>query len=190
MQKISAKDISTWVTTRIVLVVLLVFCFALGILVGGVGLHDPDTCWLLGLGRYIFNEGALPLTDPFSYTFALLNNRPFVMYQWLTELIFFVMFKSANLAGLLMFTATIVGYAFLVTPLKLASRRMPLLLAIPLTLLGACAAGFHFLVRPEIFSYLFIGLCLTLIAHMYSMRPGENCLAQCGWDDPFDAGLV
>ena len=164
----SAKDNFCWMTSRFLLVVLLVFSFLLGILVAGVGLHDPDTCWLLALGRSIFEQGALPATDPFSFTFALQPQRPFVMYQWLTELLFYISYKAASLAGLLMLTSVAVGYAFLVTPLRLAAKRMPLLLAISITLLGTCAAAFHFLARPEIFSYLFLGFCLTLIATMYS----------------------
>lgn len=160
--------IFSWISVRLLVAGLLLFAFVLGCLVGGVGLHDPDTCWLLALGRYIFEQHVLPTTDPFSYTFALEPGKPFVMYQWLSELLFFSFYKLAGLAGLLLFTALILGQSFLVFPLRLAARNMPTSVTILLTMIGTCAACFHFLVRPEVFSYFCIGLLLTLMHRMYS----------------------
>ncbi len=162
-----------WILSRLLLVLLLFLPFVLGCFVGGVGLHDPDTCWLLALGRYIFEHHALPVTDPFSYSFALQPGKPFVMYQWFSELAFYCAYRLGGLSSLLMCTAVLLGQSFLVFPLRLSARFMPLSIASLMTVLGVCSACFHFLVRPEIASYFFMGLCLLLMRKVYSAKNSE-----------------
>src|SRR6185437_1766117 len=45
-------------------------------------LNDADTFWHLAAGRWMIANGAIPATDPFSYTFA---GRPWVAHEWLSE---------------------------------------------------------------------------------------------------------
>lgn len=161
--------IFSWILARLLLIVLLLFPFLLGGFVSGVGLHDPDTCWLLSLGRYIFEHGALPNTDPFSYTFALQPGKPFVMYQWLTELAFFCSYKLGGLSALLMFCALVLGQAFLVFPFRLFAKNGPINMAALLTIAGVVASCFHYLARPEISSYLCMAVCLALLHRIYSI---------------------
>ncbi len=157
-----------WIASRLLLAFMFMLPFVLGCFVAGVALHDPDTCWLLSLGRYIFEHHSLPPTDPFSYSFALQPGKPFVMYQWLSELIFYCFYKLGGLPGLLAFAALLLGQAFLVFPLRLASRFTPVSLASLLTILGVFASCFHYLVRPEILSYILMSVCLILIRKVYS----------------------
>ncbi len=159
-----------WILARLLLAFMLFLPFALGCFVGGVALHDPDTCWLLALGRYIFEHHALPPTDPFSYTFALRPGTPFVMYQWLSELVFYCAYKLNGLPGLLAFAALLLGQSFLVFPLRLASRFSPVCLASLLTIIGVFASCFHYLVRPEIMSYIFMSFCLVLLRRIYTAK--------------------
>ncbi len=159
-----------WVCSRLLLILLLFLPFVLGCFVGGVGLHDPDTCWLLALGRYIFEHHALPATDPFSYSFALQAGKPFVMYQWLSELAFYCAYRLGGLSSLLMCTALVLGQSFLVFPLRVAARSAPLTMACWMMILGVCSACFHFLVRPEIASYFFMGICLVLMRRVYKAK--------------------
>lgn len=159
-----------WILARLLLAFMLLLPFALGCFVGGVALHDPDTCWLLALGRYIFEHHALPPTDPFSYTFAMRPGTPFVMYQWLSELVFYCAYKLNGLPGLLAFAALLLGQSFLVFPLRLASRFSPVCLASMLTIIGVFASCFHYLVRPEIMSYILMSFCLVLLRRIYTAK--------------------
>lgn len=157
----------------------------MGCWVAGAGLHDPDTCWLLALGKNIFEHGSIPPTDPYSYTFSALEKdgtvnlqailgsvtapagRTFVPYQWLTEVLFFLAYKIGGGYALLLFANTVLLTAFLSGPLMLfRSLRSPMLPAVGIVILSVVAASFHFLVRPEILSYLFflvwIGLFLRV----------------------------
>ncbi len=162
-----------WVLARLLVGFMLFLPFALGCFVGGVALHDPDTCWLLALGRYIFEHHALPPTDPFSYTFAMRPGTPFVMYQWLSELVFYCAYKINGLPSLLAFAALLLGQSFLVFPMRLASRFTPVCLASLLTITGVFASCFHYLVRPEIMSYIFMSLALVLLRRIYSARDSD-----------------
>ncbi len=162
-----------WILARLLVAFMLFLPFALGCFVGGVALHDPDTCWLLALGRYIFEHHALPSTDPFSFTFAMRPGTPFVMYQWLSELVFYCAYKINGLPSLLAFAALVLGQSFLVFPMRLASRFSPVCLASLLTITGVFASCFHYLVRPEIMSYIFMSFTLVLLRRIYSAKDTE-----------------
>lgn len=133
--------------------------------VAGVALHDPDTCWLLALGRWMWEHGRLPRSDPFSYTYSLVwGDQPVVLYQWLAEAVFFLAYKASSLTGLLAASAVVLAAAFYVLPVRiLCLCGMGTWPALCLALLVVLSASFHFLVRPEIFSYLCLALCIELL---------------------------
>lgn len=159
-------------TARILVVALLFFAFIVGGFVAGVGLHDPDTCWLLSLGRLIFETGGLPHTDPYSYTFAMGTEKPFVMYQWLAELFFYLSYRAGGLPGLLTLTTIILTFAFVSMPMFIARKSgTSTVLAVGLTFLMVLTACFHFLCRPEIFSYLLLSGWLTFVT--FGLRAGS-----------------
>ena len=78
------KEMLALLVSRVVLGAILCTAFFIGFWTAGVGLHDPDTCWLLALGRYMYESGHLPATDIFSWSFAGTGRR-FIQYQWLSE---------------------------------------------------------------------------------------------------------
>lgn len=162
-----------WIVARVFVVATMFFPFVLGCFVGGVGLHDPDTCWLLSLGRFIFEHRALPTVDPFSYSFALQPGKVFVLYQWLTELTFYLVYLINGLPSLLSFTAIVLGESFLVLPVILSRRSAPALIGCLLAMVGVCASCFHFLVRPEISSYLCMSVALLLLRRIYTAKNGD-----------------
>lgn len=186
---ISGQELLAHSCSRILLGLLLFWSFLAGAWVAGTALHDPDTCWLMALGRYIFESQSIPSTDPFSYTFAELGRvgsaavgalsgaelghgsgalpgRHFVLYQWLSEVLFYVVTAYGGLLAVLMLTACCIVTAYLSLPISVAVKRESnFLLAIVATLLGMLSASFHTLVRPEIFSFVFLSIYLQLIHH-------------------------
>ncbi|MBK9201201.1 MAG: hypothetical protein QG625_1069 [Cyanobacteriota bacterium erpe_2018_sw_39hr_WHONDRS-SW48-000098_B_bin.30] len=155
--------------SRALLGVILFIAFIAGAWVAGTALHDPDTCWLLALGRDIYNHGAIPRTDPFSYTFAGEEalGKKFVLYQWLSELVFYLATLPGGLVTLLMLAGVCIVTAFLSLPLSVAVRReSPFMPAFAAVLLGMLSASFHTLVRPEIFSFVFLSVYLQVIHHV------------------------
>ena len=163
------------ILARIILSAFFLTLVVSGIFIGGTAFHDPDTCWLLGLGRFICENHAIPKVEPFSYTFADLN-RPLVLYQWLTECCFYLAVKFGGLAALLSLISLSTMAAFIVLPLKLFARaKSNWLAALGIIFVGLSAASFHFLARPEIFSYVFLSVLLFLLS---SHRLARRSLAQ------------
>ncbi len=158
---------------------LLILPALLGGYVAGGALHDPDTCWLLKLGSWILEHGRLPQTDPFSFTYALVwNGQPVVLYQWLSELIFSLAYKALALPGLLALCAIMLVLAFYAMPLRILCREgVGVASAAGLTLLMVLAASFHFLARPEIFSYLLTAIWIDRLAALDHL-PGR---ARINW---------
>ncbi len=116
---------------------------------------DPDFGWHYRLGQIITTIG-IPKTDPFSFT---MPSYPFVDYEWFTNVLYFKTYE-------------LLGYQWLVTLHALAAITAPLLalsatkikskyLLIPLFLVLASFAG-RFGVRPQVFSWLFMGLFIKI----------------------------
>jgi hypothetical protein len=64
-------------------------------------LHDPDTYLHITAGRWILAHGALPLHDPFSYTFA---GEPWSAPEWLAEIALAAVFGGLGWGGLALLT--------------------------------------------------------------------------------------
>ncbi len=141
---------------------LFFFAFLCGVWISATGLHDPDTCWLLAIGKYIVDSGQIPHIDPFSYT---MGDRPFVPYQWLSEVIFFCAYKIAAGYGLLSLVMGVLITAFLSMPIVYHKKlKAPMLTSLFVVVLGTVAASFHSLARPEVFSYLLLSALFWIMA--------------------------
>ncbi len=174
---LTLQEIWAGALSRVVLGVVLFTAFVAGAWVAGAALHDPDTCWLLGLGRWMFEHGAIPDIDPFSWTFAAeeARGRSFILYQWLTELIFYLSTRTGGLLTLLMLTAVTVVTAFISLPIGyVVKREAPFLAGIAVVFVGLLAGSFHFLCRPEIFSYLFTAIFLQVLHYARVAAAMEN----------------
>lgn len=151
-------------TSALALAAFILFVTVFGACVAGVCLAEPDTCFLLALGRFIFEKATIPDTDPFSFTCA---GSHLVVYQWLTEVIFFGTFKIGGAVGLTVLTATMLALSFVVFPSRVFGRLGVLpLKALPLVALVMLSALRHASTRPEIFSYAFFGAVLETAAFL------------------------
>jgi hypothetical protein len=157
---------------RVAFLGFMLLILLLGGWIAGTGFHDPDTCWLLALGRWMWEHHALPAADPFSFTFALVPDRLFIMYQWLTELFFYACVNVGGLMFLIAVVALMFYCAFIYIPMaafnKLGLTRLRSFLLVFLALLSA---SFHTLIRPEIVSYLLLSCWLAM---MLAMRGGDE----------------
>lgn len=154
-----SPNFTAGLVARSLLVLLFCVVFVVAVFIAGASLHDPDTCWLMALGRLIVETGKLPAQDPFSFTMGMFPEKKFVLYQWLTEVSFFLSYKAGGLVGLLMLTALVLTASFISIPLALARKiGAPGVFAVVGTILLVLSAFFHFLARPEIFSYLLLSI--------------------------------
>lgn len=117
---------------------------------------ETDLWWHLATGREILARGAVPTTDPFSFTFA---GREWISHEWLWDVVAWLAYEfrpdavvAFNVAVLLALFAT----AFA------AGRTLgapPAACAVA-TITAAIGAHWFFSIRPELFSTLFVGLVL------------------------------
>lgn len=86
-----------------------VFTYLLGLALGNRLLGDPDTYLHIGIGRWIWEHGAVPATDPFSFTMA---GHVWVAHEWLAELAFAGAYQTLGWAGVVALTALAFAVAF------------------------------------------------------------------------------
>lgn len=165
------------------LVCLLFICgFVAGGYVAGTAFHDPDTCWLLAIGKNIAEQMRLPEVDPFSYIGA---EGKYVVYQWLTELLFYGAYKIAGGLSLMMFVGIVLVTAFFVIPVNyIADTRKASIACFATVVLTFVASSYHILARPEIFSYLLLSLTLSLLLRHRIKLSTEQKLGQLKWQFP------
>jgi hypothetical protein len=83
------------------------------VLFGPGFLDDGDTTWHLAAGQWMIQHGAVPHTDPFSFTFA---GAPWQAHEWLSEVLMASAFSLGSWTGVLvLFGLVIAGSAFLLT---------------------------------------------------------------------------
>ena len=142
---------------------VLLYCMSLliGVLFAATGFIQSDTCWLVGLGQIILNNGTVPNSDPFSFTLPLLaqngSGQPFVVYQWLSDVIFAFICRAFQLEGLAVMSALVVVFASICLLLRICLNASgKLFFTFSVVFLAAATVGLRLMVRPEIFTLLFI----------------------------------
>ncbi len=131
------------------------------------GFTDPDFYWHLKTGELIAKSGAIPATDPFSYTYA---GKPWVAHEWLTELLFYWTEHAGGFTALRLLPAIAAAANFIL--LYQIARRLTgkQLTAVVVT------AGFFIpllmsiTLRPQLFTFLFFSAYLLVLADFKYFR--------------------
>lgn len=132
---------------------------------------DPDLWGHLKFGQDIYRLHAVPRYDSYSYTAA---GAPWINHEWLSELIFYAIFKTAKGAGLIIFKVLI---GLLMTSMIYASvRRRTKRILLRFLCIGASISviGYGFATRPQIFTFLFFTAALFFIDKF-------EATAKAGW---------
>jgi hypothetical protein len=132
------------------------------------GLACADTCWLVALGAITTLTGAIPKTDPFSFTLPMLaqqgDPQPYIVYQWLAELVFYYAISTLGMPALLMMASVVAIFAYVALPFRYCIKANASPLWSILAVSAACATGnMRSNLRPEIFSAFFIALWLSIM---------------------------
>jgi len=70
---------------------------------------DSDTWWHLASGRYMVQEGRVPVTDPFSHT---RSGMPWIDHGWLAQLLLYGVFALGEWPALALSVAALVTLAW------------------------------------------------------------------------------
>ncbi|TAN63431.1 tetratricopeptide repeat protein [bacterium] len=132
---------------------------------------DTDIFWALKSGELIAGNMKVPVTDPFSYTFA---GKEWVDFTWGFQVTAHLFFKyMGGWHGLFVLQYAFTGAALLfvfLTSYKLAPER--LWLAALLVTLAYVSSHSRFFIRPHLIEYLFISLYIYLLT--VNERQGSN----------------
>jgi hypothetical protein len=139
-----------------------------GIVVAARGLVDSDYYWHVVAGRIIATTGSVPHVDPFSFTWT---GQPWTMHEWLGELLIYWL-VSAFGAGVATF---VFGVLSIGGPLVVAGalRRLnvPMRSLIVPTALVAYIFASYATIRPQVISWLFLGILLSVLL---TLRPEQR----------------
>ena len=140
--------------------VILAICFVC--LIGKI--TDPDFFWHLKTGEWIWQHGALPTDDPFTYTLQNHHDKrvQFILTgYWLAELIFYLFYAAGGMYGILLLRVVLLG---LLTYAMVIRRKGDSLLYGGLLLAFlTCLLEIFPLERPQVFSFLFFAVLLFLL---------------------------
>jgi hypothetical protein len=151
-------------STRRVFVVIL----GLGLLaMAARGVNDPDVWWHLRAGQEMVARHHVPRHDIFSYT---RYGRPWIAHEWLSEFIFYLVFRGTGWAGLMVAFAGLIAATFLLLYQQCAGR--PYVAGL-MVALGAIATIPSWGVRPQMFSMLLAAVFLWLLDKARRSEPGQ-----------------
>ena len=121
---------------------------------------DPDLWWHLRTGQWIVETGHVPHSDPFSFTRA---GHAWVSHEWLSEVVFYELWKHGGAAGLIVFSAIVTTAGFMLLYLRCLLCGGKNYWAAAATVLGALASAPSWGVRPQMFTFTLASLLLFLL---------------------------
>ncbi len=121
---------------------------------------DPDLWWHLRTGQWIVETGQVPRSDPFSFTRA---GHAWVSHEWLSEVVFYELWKHGGAAALIVFSAIVTTAGFMLLYLRCLPCGGKRHWAAAATALGALASAPSWGVRPQMFTFTLASLLLWLL---------------------------
>ncbi len=121
---------------------------------------DPDLWWHLRTGQMIVETGHIPHSDPFSFT---RTGHSWVAHEWLSEVVFYELWKHGGAAALIVFAAIVTTAGFMLLYLRCLLHGGKRHWAAAATVFGAVAAAPCWGVRPQMFTFTLASLLLWLL---------------------------
>jgi hypothetical protein len=132
---------------------------------------DPDLWWHLRTGQWIVETGHVPHSDPFSFTRA---GHAWVSHEWLSEVVFYALWKHVGAAGLIVFSAIITTAGFMLLYLRCLLYGGEKHWAAAATAFGALASAPSWGVRPQMFTFTLASLLLWLLESGTKLECGNE----------------
>jgi hypothetical protein len=129
-------------------------------------LIDPDTFLHISVGKWMLQNGRVPVVDHFSYT-AL--GKAWFATDWISELVFAVLYRASQWRGVTEIVAVTAALICSVLCLYLATK-LRLSIAFGLAVIMVVLISPHFLARPVIFSYLLLSVWIILILEIEDQK--------------------
>jgi hypothetical protein len=137
----------------------LVLCF-LSIILGGENiLTDADTYWHIATGRWILDNGSIPITDPFSHTMRWV---PWHAHEWASAVFLAVSYQVGGWYGVVVLTVISASLSLILLAKTLSMHLRGFYVSVFIILAFIMMKG-HLLARPHILVLPIIVIWVTLI---------------------------
>lgn len=128
---------------------------------------DGDLPRHLLMGKYVLEGNSPPTTEIFAYPYA---DREYVPHEWGTGVIFYTLYRTFDLGGVMFLAGLLVAGTFLLIFWKAMQNSDETILTFILVMLGALVTSIHWIARPHLFSMLFVAIWLILLDDLYPNR--------------------
>jgi hypothetical protein len=119
-----------------------------------------DLYWQLKTGELICSTRHVPRTDLLSYT---AYGDPWYVQEWLSEVLFFGLWKSLGKESLILLRVAVIAAAFGLVLWRSLRRSGRPLVSVSVTLLAAWGAAYFFDSRPQMMTYLGTAALLLIL---------------------------
>jgi hypothetical protein len=130
-----------------------------------VPVADPDFWYHLATGRWMLEHGRLPAHDLYTFTVA---GHPWVDYEWLTEVVTWVMYGHAGMAAVSVCFGVVTWIGFLFLYLSVTADRPPYLIAAGALALALVMTGAVWGPRPQMVTFTLASVELYLLRRLLS----------------------
>ncbi len=118
---------------------------------------DGDFSRHLLTGKYVLETRTFLTVEKFIYPYL---NQPYISHEWLADVLFYITYSKAGLAGITAMSAFLMASTFSLLYIKISNRlglRIPVLI---LVAWGALATSLNWATRPHLFSMLMLAIWL------------------------------
>jgi len=129
---------------------------------------DPDYWWHVRTGQYIYETGAIPTVDIYSYTAA---GKPWVAHEWLSELMFYVVQRQLGYVGNVALFGLLSMLTWLAVYATCRRRGIGELSATALMIWGYVVAMGSINVRPQMLTALLLAVAALLLTRYKQGQP-------------------
>jgi hypothetical protein len=156
---------------------LAIFALALGGVLIGItvtkGVQDPDYFWHVTAGQWIAENGRVPNTDPFSFTWA---GQPWTPHEWLSELLMYWLVDGLGRTAAT-FVWGLFPAAIIATQAAMLARQGVTVRAFapPAILVGLVITPYVTL-RPQAISWVLLSLLVWFLWELRPERPRRALL--------------
>ncbi len=134
-------------------------------------LSDPDLGFHLKYGRWILQNAQVPTVDQSTYTVS--ENR-YIDPHWAFQVLIYTCYQVLGYEGLSLLLIVCGLFLAIITLIRYGNFNLPELLSIVLLLFFFLIMESRLILRPEIFSFLFLSLILLILEQYY--HRGKNRL--------------
>jgi hypothetical protein len=123
-------------------------------------LGDGDTGWHIRTGDWMLQNGRIPAADFFSFSKP---GGEWFAWEWLWDAAFSWLQKTGGMAAVLLVSSIVICLASVLVYAITRSKSGNSLVSLLISLVAMCAASFHWLARPHLFTFLFVAIFLHLL---------------------------